>query len=577
MLKVFIGAIVCVVAFVGVGALALGSTDPGTIPPGVTAGGVELGGLDAASAAAVLEQRLGRRSSIEIDLVGDEGVMSSTAEDAGISLDVGATVSAALGAGSAEGIVDRLVRLVPVLSAEPIEVPVAYEVDEVRWTSFADEVALQFEGLCKNGRLVFDSGRPKAVAAAAGAVLERDALRSAFLDALSNEKSEVQVPLTVVEPTVTTEEARAALDEVKVALAGPLTLAYQGKEIVVSPEELAAMAEFNPSGMTSGLPFSFDTEAARELLQPRLAAVEDPPVEAVIVPAEGGRGFTVLPSSEGTLVEWSALLGSMTRVAFESGRRYVPIPTTQVPPRLTTEDANQLGDRREVASFTTYFSPADSGRVNNIIQVSNKLDGVVIRPGETFSFNDTVGPRTKEAGFDEAPVIRDGVLTPGVGGGICQVATTLFNTAFFAGLPIVERKPHSFYIDHYPIGRDATVSYGAIDVRFTNDSDTVLLLSVTATDRSVAVALAAPEWDRSVEYETSPFRDLVDPRSSEENPRRLRDPALARGTTSPVEAGVAGRAVEVRRVVRDSSGRVVHEDDFGSTYAPKDWVVRVGG
>ena len=94
-----------------------------------------------------------------------------------------------------------------------------------------------------------------------------------------------------------------------------------------------------------------------------------------------------------------------------------------------------------------------------------------MRPGETFSFNESVGPRTKAAGFDEAPVIRDGVLTPGVGGGICQVSTTLFNAAFFAGLPVVERRPHSFYIDHYPVGRDATVSYGAVDFKFRNDSD----------------------------------------------------------------------------------------------------------
>ncbi len=567
----------CLVALFGVGVLMVGGIDPGLVAPEVTAGGVELGGLDAAGAAALLEERLTPRSFIEIDLVGEEGVMSATAEDAGIFLDTGATASAALAAGSADGVRDRVVRLVPFLHAEATDVPIAYQVDEVRWTSFADEVAIRFEVLRKNARLVFDSGRPKAVAAVTGSVLDRDALRAAFLDALSNERSEVRVPLTVLPPAVTTEDAQAALDQVKLALAAPLALAYQGDEIMVSPEELAAMAEFNPSGVTSGLPFSFDTEAARGLLQPRLAAVEDPPVEAVIVPSEGEKGFTVLPSREGTLVEWPALLASMARVAFEGGRRYVPIPTTQVSPRLTTEDANQLGERREVASFTTYFSPADSARVNNIILVANRLDGVVIRPGETFSFNNTVGPRTKEAGFDEAPVIRDGVLTPGVGGGICQVATTLFNAAFFAGLPIVERKPHSFYIDHYPIGRDATVSYGAIDVRFTNDSDTVLLLSVTATDRSVEAAFAAPQWDRSVEYETSPFHDLVGPRSSEQNPRRLRDPALARGTTSPVEAGVAGRAVEVRRVVRDSSGRVVHEDMFDSTYAPKDWVVRVGG
>ena len=198
-------------------------------------------------------------------------------------------------------------------------------------------------------------------------------------------------------------------------------------------------------------------------------------------------------------------------------------------PKLSTLDAEMLGLRREIVSFTTYFSEANQARVNNIRQVASILDGMIVRPGATFSFNESVGPRTKAAGFDEAPVIRDGVLTPGVGGGICQVSTTLFNAAFFAGLPVVERRPHSFYIDHYPVGRDATVSYGAVDLKFRNDSDKVILISVQATDRSVRVSLAAPTWDRKVTYTATSFHDVVPPASSEQKPRRLRDPALAAG------------------------------------------------
>ncbi len=120
-----------------------------------------------------------------------------------------------------------------------------------------------------------------------------------------------------------------------------------------------------------------------------------------------------------------------------------------------------------------------------------------------------MGPRTKAAGFDEAPVISNGRLTPGVGGGICQVSTTLFNAAFLAGLPIVERKPHSFYIDHYPLGRDATVSYGSTDFRFRNDSGQVLLVLAAATGRSVRVSLVAPTWDRTVTYTTGPVTNVA--------------------------------------------------------------------
>jgi len=454
--------------------------------------------------------------------------------------------------------------------------PLQFEADDVRLASATDDVALSVERLAKDARLILDGGRPKAVAAEVGLVLDRDGLRASLVRALVEGETEVDAPVREVAPAVPTEDAQASLEVVRTALANSVTLGYQGAQFEIAPVELVAMALPNPSGITAGLPITFDTDAARELLGARLNSLENPPVDAEIVPDGDGKGFKVTPSADGTLVEWSALLASLTRVALEDGRRYVPVPTTTVHPRLTTLDAEQLHERREIASFTTYFSPASSARVSNIRQVAQILDGYVIRPGETFSFNNAVGPRTRAAGFDEAPVIRDGVLTPGVGGGICQVSTTLFNAVFFAGLPVVERKPHSFYIDHYPVGRDATVSYGSTDLKFRNDSDTVLLLSVSTTSQSVTVSLAAPLWDRAVSYETSAFYDLVEPTSSKDSPRKLRDPALPRGTTSAMEPGVSGRSVDVTRVVRGSSG-ILFEDAFTSAYGPKDYVIRVGG
>ncbi len=97
--------------------------------------------------------------------------------------------------------------------------------------------------------------------------------------------------------------------------------------------------------------------------------------------------------------------------------------------------------------------------------------GRCIAPGETFSFNGTVGPRTAEKGYQEAGAIVNGELVPQLGGGICQVGTTIFNTVFESGLPVVERHNHSFYISHYPKGRDATVSWGGPDFKFRNDTD----------------------------------------------------------------------------------------------------------
>lgn len=574
-LVVAVGLTAIVAIAVAAGMLATSADAPGLVPRGTFVGGADVGGLSVEAATEKVTDAAAPRVLEPIVIRAGQDLITLSPAGAGLAVDAAGSVAAGLTGPEKASMLQTLWRrLTGDLPTRHL--PVLFITDDARWASATDDVALSVERLAKDARLILEGGRPKAVAADIGMVLDRDALRAAVARALNAGDSAVDAPVRQVVPAVSTEEAQAALTVARTALAKPMTLGYQGVRFEVSPAELASIAQPDPVGLAAELPLTFDTDPARELLGARLSSIEDPPVDAEIVPADNGKGYSVTPSADGTLVEWPALLASMTRVAVEDGARYVPVPTTTVHPRLTTLDAQDLHERREMASFTTYFSPTSVARVNNIRQVAQILDGYVVRPGETFSFNQAVGPRTRAAGFDEAPVIRDGVLTPGVGGGICQVSTTLFNAVFFAGLPVVERKPHSFYIDHYPVGRDATVSYDATDLRFRNDSDTVVLLSISTSPRSVTVSLAAPSWDRTVSYETSAFGDFVEPRSSEASPRKLRDPALPRGTISPLEPGVSGRSVTVTRVVRNPSG-VLFEDSFSSSYAPKDYVIRVGG
>lgn len=549
----------------------------GEVHPGVRSWGVDLGGLQPAAAREALEAAAAQALARPLQVSAGDVSVSLVPSSAGVTLDATETVRLAEAAGDSGGWWGKAIRRGRLWwSGESVR-PALLVSDRAAWNRAADEVALAFERLPRDARLVISGDALNVVAGRDGVVVDRTALEAAVLATVGGLSTVVDVPLGSVPPLVTTQQATQSMDAARLAFSAPVELAYQGITYRLTPQELVSMAAVDPQGVAAGRPLTFDTSPGRALLEQRLASVEHPPVDAVIQPAGDRKGFTVVPSSDGTLVEWDALLSGLERAAMSRDQRYVPIPTKLAHPKLATLDAEQLGLRREVASFTTYFSEANAARVNNIRQVASILDGMIVRPGETFSFNESVGPRTKAAGFDEAPVIRDGVLTPGVGGGICQVSTTLFNAAFFAGLPVVERRPHSFYIDHYPVGRDATVSYGAVDLKFRNDSDKVILISITATDRSVRASLAAPTWDRVVNYSTTSFRDLVPPSSSAQKPRRLRDPALAVGQTSAVEAGVAGRKVEVVRTVTRADGTRLFTDTFESVYAPKDYVVRVGG
>jgi vancomycin resistance protein YoaR len=227
------------------------------------------------------------------------------------------------------------------------------------------------------------------------------------------------------------------------------------------------------------------------------------------------------------------------------------------------------------SQFTTYFDPGNKARAGNIALAAKLVDGTVIDPGGTFSLNDAMGPRTVNRGFDYAPVIAaDGVLRQGVGGGICQYATTLFNAVLFAGLPVVDRQPHSLYISHYPIGRDATVAWGSVDLRFRNDTGSKLLIRSWVEGDALKVAIVG-KTGRTASLSTGPFYDIRKPTHGRSDPRVIYDADLGPGVVR-WERGIDGRSVRVDRTVRRADGSLVFRDSFVSRYEPLDWVKRVG-
>jgi vancomycin resistance protein YoaR len=223
-----------------------------------------------------------------------------------------------------------------------------------------------------------------------------------------------------------------------------------------------------------------------------------------------------------------------------------------------------------VASYQTFYG-GEPNRIHNVQLVSRLVDNHVIPPGATFSFNETTGARTADKGFKEAPVIINGELQTGLGGGVCQVSTTVFNAAYEAGLPIVSRTNHALYIDHYPQGRDATVNYPDIDLKFVNDTGNWLLLRTWVGSSSLTVALYGTPVNRRVVSETEPLEVTGPPPV-----KRIPDRDLFVGKRVVEEQGEPARATSVRRRVYDASGKLLHDAVFYSSYRGEHTVVRVG-
>ena len=179
-------------------------------------------------------------------------------------------------------------------------------------------------------------------------------------------------------------------------------------------------------------------------------------------------------------------------------------------PRRTTADAKAMGITGLVGSYETIYGGVPN-RIHNVQLVAHLVDDKLIAPGATFSFNDATGERTAAKGFLEAPVIINGELKTGLGGGVCQVSTTVFNAAYEAGLPITARTNHALYISHYPLGRDATVNYPDTDLKFVNDTPHWLLLRTFVGYSSLVVSLYGTPQHRRVVTDTAPLRVIGQP------------------------------------------------------------------
>jgi vancomycin resistance protein YoaR len=272
----------------------------------------------------------------------------------------------------------------------------------------------------------------------------------------------------------------------------------------------------------------------------------------------------------GQAVNVPATALAILRAALSPTNRVARLVVASSPPRVSTAEAKAMGIKETVGSYTTEFGGV-ANRIHNVQLVAHLIDRHLIAPGEEFSFNKTTGDRNASKGFLEAPVIINGELSNALGGGVCQVSTTVFNAAYEAGLPIVSRTNHALYISHYPQGRDATVNYPDTDLKFTNDTGHWLLLRTWVGSSSLTVALYGTAVHRRVVSETGPLVVTGPPPV-----RKIKDPSLLVGETVVEEPGSSSLKTTNKRTVYDATGKLISDTTFYSSYRGEMRLVRVG-
>jgi vancomycin resistance protein YoaR len=543
------------------------------IGDGVTVAGVPVQGLTRDQAQARLDERLvPRLDGVTLKTAAGEELTLTLAQ-LGVSVDTAATARAAWRRGRHH---------VPLLGDVWLpggggEVAPRVKLDAAGFRQGLEAVTAEVDVPARDARLkIGGDAAVSVVPARAGSTVDAVALARAVSAAVAAGKPySGVVPMRAVQPQVSTADAQSRAGAAAVYLARPITLRYRDREVVLTPEMMAGMLSVNTGSGADSSPLTFRNPRAKAKLHKLFAFAETPPVNAQIKVFPQG-GITVTPSKEGDVLDMDVLLQDLDAAASNAGGlRTVFVALTTAMPALSAEDVQTMGLSALGAQFVTYFDPRNTARAGNIALAAKLVDGTLIKPGGTFSLNAAMGPRSANRGFDYAPVIAsDMVLRQGVGGGICQYATTLFNAALIAGLPIVEREAHSLYISHYPIGRDATVSWGSADLKFRNDTGKTLMIRSWVEGDHLTVALVG-KTGREATFKTSGFYDIRKPGHGKGDPRVIYDSDLGPGVTR-WEQGIDGRSVRVERTVRNTQGEVLFRDAFVSHYQPLDWVKRVG-
>lgn len=528
------------------------------VPRGTTVAGVEVGGRKADAAAAALEEGLAERVTEPIQLDVEGRTVEIDPAQAGLSVDYAASVAEA--GGERTWNPGRLWNYF----TGGDDLPAVVDLDTAAYERTLERLDERLGTEPVDGAVSFESGGPEITEPEPGSGLDDASTAQALREAVVSEDRTLTLGLSEVQPDIDQTDLDAAREEfVNPAMSGPVTLVFGDSEVQLRPAQFAPALLLEPQdgALVPGL-----DQAALDELVGEVTSEADSPVDATVRLVNGKP--RVVPGKPGVTYEPGAV-GSvfLDLVTAAEGERSAEVEATVQEPEFTTEDARALGIRRKVAEFETYFPYAEY-RNTNIGRAGELANGTVLKPGEIFSMNEVVGERTEENGFVPGFVISDGIFREDLGGGVSQMATTLYNAGFFAGFEDVEHKPHSFYIDRYPVGREATVVFGVLDMRFRNDTDHGALVEVEVTPSTpssqgvVRVAIwSTKTWD--ITTRTSERYNYIAPGT-----RTLDTPDCY------PNAGYSGFSVDVWRYFSEpGSDEIVKQEKIHTDYTPSDTVI----
>ena len=552
-----------VVAVVAVAIVYAGSS--ATLAKGVRIDGVDVGGMSTAQATRTLQRRAHATLAQPVQFLAAGHTFKVSAAALGLTPDWAAAVAAARQKGDGFGPLRGLTRIKLRLFGGDVVASAAY-----RPAALKAELARIAGAVDRPHReaAIVRHGLKLAVApATTGRVLDRKAAGDAIVAALASlsRGAPVTLPMRDDRPRVTGANLAAALTQARTAVSAPVVLTLGETRYRIPRWRIATLLKLPKNGATR---LRIGGPAADAFFKAKQEVVDTPARDAQFVVTTNG--IRVQPSKNAQVLDVPKTVDALLAAAVRPTNRTAAITVVTQAPERTTQDALAMGITGLYSSYTTYFGGVPN-RIHNVQLVAHLIDDTLVAPGKEFSFNATTGERNAAKGFLEAPVIINGELESGLGGGVCQVSTTVFNAAYEGGLPITARTNHALYISHYPQGRDATVNYPDTDLKFVNDTGHWLLLRTFVSSSSLTVNFYGTPEDRKVVSQTAP---LV---TTGPVPQVItKDPTLLVGEKVVDVQGSPPLSTSVNRKVYDKNGKLLYDNTWYSSYVGEKSEIRVG-
>ncbi len=552
-------------------------TYAGRIYPNISVHGFDLGFHDIPSAHDAVDQHYASYLQQPVALVYGSQVWLPSAADLGMRLEVDTALHEAVSMGRTNDKVDSA-RTIAAIWTQGIDLPLRVSVDQQQMQHYLLSIAREVETPPRDAQVSLNGAQIVVMPEQWGQQVLIDETMHDITAALQGlQPQQITLRTREIVPTVRDSDIAATVDQLEMMLAGPIVFTSTDPPCVPgcrwewTPRQVADWLHLKPTTTPEGRPLltvQVDQTALQHALVP-VARTLQRDGQLPRVSWNNGDLKIIQAGTPGVGLDVSSALTHFN-TALQGGPRSFELALAETPPPVIDSDLSQLGITEVVGVGHSSFRNSEGYRITNIRAGARRMSGILIPPGGTFSFNEHLGPVDARNGFVQGYAIVENRTQKEWGGGLCQVSTTMFRAAFWAGLDITERHEHTFRISWYeelgePPGLDATIFTGVTDMQFVNDTGSWLLTEayVDLQRQQLTIMLYGQPSQREVLMSHNILSRTPPPA----RPLYINDPSLPSGTVRQTDWARGGMHVQVYRTVQ-SNGQIIHQDTFDTVFEP---------